>query len=94
LAKAIWNGIVIAESDSAEEVEGNIYFPPDSVKHEYLSKSNKSSVCPWKGTASYFTLNVDGEENADAAWSYPEPKEKAEYIRNFVAFWNGVEVER
>lgn len=91
--KAIWNGTVIAESDDTVEVEGNQYFPREAIKSEYFQESNHTSVCPWKGTASYFTLKVDGEENADAAWYYPEPKEAASEIADRVAFWKGVTVE-
>ena len=94
MAKAIWNGQVVAESDTFEEVEGNVYFPPSSIKQEYFESSEKNSVCPWKGTASYYTLNVDGEENADAAWYYPEPKDAATNIKDHVAFWKGVEVQK
>lgn len=94
MAKAIWNGTVIAESDVYELVEGNVYFPPDSVKQEYLRGSTHSSHCPWKGDASYYTLVVNGEENADAAWYYPEPFEKAAHIKDHVAFWKGVTIEK
>jgi len=93
MAKAIWNGAVIAESDVFELIEGNVYFPPDTVKQEYLRGSNHSSHCPWKGDASYYTLIVDGEENADAAWYYSEPFEKAAHIKDHIAFWKGVTVE-
>lgn len=90
--KALWNGKVIAESDATEEVEGNHYFPPDSIQQEYLSPSGTTTVCPWKGTAHYYTLRVDGEENPDAAWYYPDPKEAAIRIKDYIAFWRGVEV--
>ena len=92
MAKAIWNGTVIAESDRYEVVEGNIYFPPDSIRKDHFIESGTHSTCPWKGEASYFSLEADGKTNEDAAWYYPEPKEKAENIRNHVAFWKGVEV--
>ncbi len=90
--KAIWNGKVIAESDETEIVEGNHYFPPDSINKEYFEESETQSVCPWKGTASYYSLTVDGERNADAAWFYPDPKDAASQIKNHVAFWKGVEI--
>lgn len=91
--KAIWNDKIIAESDNTEVVEGNHYFPMDSVKKEYLKESDTTSVCPWKGTASYYTLEVAGKTNKDAAWYYPEPKEAAKQIKNHVAFWKEVTVE-
>jgi uncharacterized protein (DUF427 family) len=90
--KASWNGTVIAESDSTVEVEGNQYFPPDSVNREYLRESDTHSTCPWKGEASYYTIAVAGEENPDAAWYYPQPKEAAAEITGYIAFWKGVEV--
>ncbi len=92
MAKAVWNGVVIAESDKTEMVEGNHYFPPDSIKQEYFTENSRTSVCPWKGTASYYDVVVDGETNPGAAWSYPEPKSAASQIKDHVAFWNGVEV--
>jgi len=92
MAKAVWNSTVLAESDDTVVVEGNHYFPPDSVRREYFTESATSSVCPWKGTASYYSVAVDGEENADAAWYYPQPKDAAAEIKDHVAFWNGVEV--
>ena len=94
MAKATWNGAVLAESESFETVEGNVYFPPDSLNREYLHASAKTSICPWKGTASYWTVVVDGAENADAAWYYPQPKEAAAKIKDHVAFWRGVTVEQ
>lgn len=90
--KAIWNGEVIAESDETIEVEGNHYFPPDSVNRDYLTGSPTHTTCPWKGEASYFNINVEGQVNKDAAWYYPDPKDAAHHIRDFVAFWGGVEV--
>lgn len=93
MPRAIWNGKVIAESDRIETVEGNIYFPPQSLKREYFRESETTSTCPWKGTAHYYTVVVDGSENRDAAWFYPEPKPAAQNIKGFVAFWKGVEVE-
>jgi uncharacterized protein (DUF427 family) len=92
MVKAVWKGKVIAESDKCEEVEGNYYFPPDSVKKEFLKESDAKSTCPWKGEASYYDIEVDGEVNEGAAWYYPEPKDAAKNIKGYVAFWNGVEV--
>ncbi|MDP9383510.1 MAG: DUF427 domain-containing protein [Chloroflexota bacterium] len=95
MPKAVWNGAVLAEAgpDEVELVEGNVYFPPGAVGREYLKPSEKHTVCPWKGTASYYTVSVDGQTNPDAAWYYPDPKEAAINIRNHVAFWRGVSVE-
>jgi uncharacterized protein (DUF427 family) len=90
--KAIWNGAVVAESDKTEVVEGNHYFPPDAIKKQYFAPSETHSVCPWKGTASYYTVQVDGKSNQDAAWYYPSASDKAKNIENYVAFWKGVEV--
>ncbi len=90
--KAKWNGKIIAESDETVVVEGNHYFPADSVNNEYFDKTETNTVCPWKGTASYYTINVDGEKNVDAAWYYPDAKSEAKNIENYVAFWKGVEV--
>ena len=90
--KATWNGKVIAESDSTVVVEGNHYFPGDSIVKEFFEEAATTSVCPWKGTANYYTLNVDGEKNVDAAWYYTEPKDAAKNIQNHIAFWKGVEV--
>lgn len=90
--KAIWNGAVIAESDDTVVVEGNHYFPLASVKREFLRPSDTTYVCGWKGIANYYTLEVDGKTNRDAAWYYSEPKEAARQIRGRVAFWKGVEV--
>jgi uncharacterized protein (DUF427 family) len=94
MARATWNGAVIAESDRFEIVEGNVYFPPEAVKQEYLQPSDTHSVCWWKGTASYYTLSVDGKENPDAAWYYPDASAKAKNVEGYVAFWRGVNVER
>ena len=93
MPKAIWNGAILAESDHTEVVEGNQYFPPNSINREYLQESSTHTTCPWKGTASYYTIVVDGEENKDAAWYYPETKERAKQIEGYVAFWRGVKVE-
>ncbi|MBB5954504.1 uncharacterized protein (DUF427 family) [Saccharothrix tamanrassetensis] len=92
MAIARWNGEIIAESDKTEMVEGNHYFPLESVHAHYLRPSDTTSVCPWKGTANYYTLHVNGEENTDAAWYYAEPKEAAADIKGHVAFWRGVEI--
>lgn len=91
--KAIWNGETIAESNDTVVVEGNHYFPPSSIKKEYFKETNTHTVCPWKGTASYYSVVVNGEENTDAAWYYPETSELAKNIKGYVAFWNGVKVE-
>lgn len=90
--KALWNGRVIAESDDTVIVEGNHYFPPDSVRRDLLVESDSTTTCYWKGKANYYTLVVDGEENVDAAWYYPRPSEAAEGIAGYVAFWRGVSV--
>lgn len=92
--KAIWNDQVIAESEDTIVIENNHYFPFESIKNEYFKPSNTSTVCPWKGTASYYTIEVDGKQNADAAWYYPTPKTAAAQIANYVAFWKGVKVEK
>ena len=88
--KAIWNGAVIAESNDIAVVEGNHYFPLDSLNHEYVGFSNHKTTCAWKGQASYYTLIVNGETNPDAVWYYPDPKPEAQAIRGRVAFWKGV----
>ena len=93
MARAIFNDTVLAESDSPVVVEGNLYFPADSVKSEHLVASDQTSVCPWKGTASYYTVQAGGQESAGAAWYYPEPKDAAREIKDHVAFWKDVEVE-
>ena len=90
--KANWNGAVVAESDATRMIEGNHYFPPDSVNQEYFKDSKTTSICPWKGEATYYTLEVDGAKNEDAAWYYRTPKEAAAEIKGYVAFWRGVEV--
>lgn len=93
---AMWNGETIAEAsdDQIEMVEGNVYFPPDAVRTELLQPSDTTSTCPWKGKASYYSIQVAEETNADAAWYYPEPLEGAKQIAGYVAFWRGVSVER
>ena len=92
MVQAVWNGQVIAESDDTVVVEGNHYFPRESVRAEVLRESDTQTRCPWKGLASYFSLDVDGQINPDAAWYYPEPKEAAQEIRDHVAFWKGVDI--
>ena len=91
--KAIWNGAVLAESDDTVVVEGNHYFPPDSISREHFRESETHTVCPWKGTASYYDVVVGGDVNRDAAWYYPQPKDAALQIKDRVAFWRGVKVE-
>lgn len=91
--KAIWNNTIIAESHETIVIEGNHYFPPESIKKEHFKSSSTHTVCPWKGTASYYTIEVDGKNNEDAAWYYPEVSELAKSIKNYVAFWKGVTVE-
>lgn len=90
--KAEWNGSVIAESNETIIIEGNHYFPPQSVHKEFLIPSSTQTTCPWKGVASYCNLFVDGEENKDAAWYYANPKPEANNIKGYFAFWNGVQV--
>ena len=93
MPKAMWNGTVIAESDRTKVVEGNQYFPPDSVRRAHLRESSTHTTCPWKGVASYYDVVVGSEVNKDAAWYYPETKEAATDIRGYIAFWRGVSVE-
>jgi len=90
--KAVWNGVVIAESDDTVVVEGNHYFPASALKREYTSFSNHKTSCAWKGQASYYSLLVNGEMNIDSVWYYPDPKPEAEMVRDRVAFWKGVQV--
>ncbi len=94
MAKAIWNDTVIAESETYESVDGNVYFPADAIKSEYFKPSDHKTTCGWKGVASYYTVNVDGKENPNAAWYYAEPKEAAKEIKGHIAFWKGVKVEK
>jgi uncharacterized protein (DUF427 family) len=91
--KATWNGTTLAESDDTVVVEDNHYFPPASAHMEYFSDSDTHTICPWKGEASYKTIEVDGQANPDAAWFYPAPKEAASNIKDYFAFWRGVSVE-
>lgn len=93
MPKAVWNRAVIAESDETVTVEGNHYFPRSAVRSEYLDESERSTVCPWKGIASYHDLVVDGERNPGAAWYYAQPKPEAGQIEGTIAFWKGVKVE-
>ncbi|MFQ5998569.1 MAG: DUF427 domain-containing protein [Candidatus Bathyarchaeia archaeon] len=95
MAKALWNNVVVAESDNHDVVllEGNVYFPPEAIKKEYFKPSETHTTCGWKGQASYYDIVIDGKKNTDAAWYYPEPQKAAEKIQGYVAFWNGVEVE-
>ncbi len=90
--KALWNNTIIAESDNTIVVENNHYFPAESIKKEYFKASTTHSTCPWKGVASYYTLEVKGKQNKDAAWYYPEISELAKQIKGYVAFWKGVEI--
>ena len=91
--KAIWNGVVIAESDDTVVVEGNHYFPLEAIKPEFFRASAKTTVCGWKGLASYYTVSVNGQDNPDAAWYYPTPKPEAAQVAGRVAFWKGVSVQ-
>jgi len=93
MVKAIWKDAVIAECDSTEIVEGNHYFPPECVKKEYLNESDTHTTCPWKGLASYYNIVLEGDVNKDAAWYYPEPKPAASKIKDYIAFWKGVEIQ-
>jgi uncharacterized protein (DUF427 family) len=93
MPKATWEGVVLAESNNCVVVEGNQYFPPDSIRKDYFKPSSHTSVCPWKGVASYFNIEVDGKVNANAAWYYPQPKDAARQIKDHIAFWKGVRVE-
>jgi uncharacterized protein (DUF427 family) len=92
--RAIWNGEVLAESNRTVVVEGNHYFPPDTIHSEYFRESNSHTTCPWKGLASYIDVQVNGAVNKDAAWYYPAPKEAAKQIKGYVAFWHGVKVQK
>lgn len=90
--RAIWNGVVLAESDKTIIVDGNHYFPPDSVNRDFLQESSAHTTCPWKGQASYYNVKVNGDVNRSAAWYYPNPKPAATQIEDYVAFWRGVRV--
>mgnify|MGYP005842562667 CR=1 FL=1 len=93
MPRAIWNGTVLAESDQGKVVEGNYYFPPDSINQQYFKENAMHTTCPWKGVASYYDIEVNGQVNPGAAWYYPAPKEAAQHIRGYIAFWRGVTVE-
>ena len=93
MPRATWNGAVLANSEQCVVVEGNQYFPPDAVNREFLKPSETHTVCSWKGTASYYDVVVNGQTNKDAAWYYPQPKDAAKQITNYIAFWHGVDVQ-
>ncbi|SEL15599.1 Nucleotidyltransferase [Aquimarina amphilecti] len=90
--KAIWNNEIIAESNDTKVIENNHYFPPEAIKKEFFASSETHTNCPWKGVASYYTVTVNGKENTDAAWFYPETSDLAKQIKGYVAFWKGIEV--
>ncbi len=92
MKQAIWNGVVLAESDNCQVVENNFYFPPDAIHCEFFKPSQSHTTCPWKGIASYYDIVVSEQRNADAAWYYPEPKPAAVNIKNYIAFWKGVKI--
>ena len=94
MPKATWKDVVLAESDHCQVVEGNQYFPPESIRKQYFQEIPTTTTCPWKGPANYYTIVVNGQENRDAAWYYPAPKEAASNIQGHVAFWKGVRVEK
>lgn len=94
MATATWEGAILAQSDKTVEVEGNQYFPPESVNKEYLQDSDSHTLCGWKGTANYYDVVVNGSRNANAAWYYPEPNSAAKQIKGYIAFWRGVRVEK
>ncbi len=93
MTQAIWNGVILAQSDDTVVVEGNHYFPPESIDRQFFKPSDHTSVCPWKGEAGYYHVEADGVTNADAAWYYGDPKPAAAEIKGRIAFWKGVEVE-
>lgn len=90
--QALWNGIILAQSEHTLVVEGNHYFPPDSIHKAYFRSSDTRTICPWKGQASYYHITVGDQTNTDAAWYYPTPKREAAHIKNYVAFWRGVKI--
>ncbi|MBI2320265.1 MAG: DUF427 domain-containing protein [Betaproteobacteria bacterium] len=94
MATATWNSAVLAQSERFETVEGNIYFPPETIRREYFRASDTHTTCPWKGIASYYDIVVDGKVNQDAAWYYPDAKPAASNVKGYVAFWRGVSVEK
>ena len=91
--KAIWNEVILAESDLTVVIEGNHYFPPESINRRFFTESNTHTRCGWKGIASYYTIKIEDDYNQDSAWYYPEPLDKARSIKNYVAFWKGIKVE-
>ncbi len=93
MVKAVWKGVVLAQSDKTIVVEGNHYFPPEAINWEYFTPSETHTVCPWKGTASYYQVQIEGQVNRDAAWYYPDPKTAAANIKGRIAFWRGVRIE-
>jgi uncharacterized protein (DUF427 family) len=93
MPKAHWNGAVLAESDRCELIEGNLYFPPDSIIRQYFKESDTHTTCAWKGVASYYHIEIEGKTNKDAAWYYPSPEDAAKHLKDYVAFWKGVKVE-
>ncbi|MEO6446916.1 MAG: DUF427 domain-containing protein [Gemmatimonadaceae bacterium] len=93
MARAMWKGVTLAESDATRVVEGNHYFPPDAVQWDYFTDSEKQTTCPWKGTASYYDVQVGDEHNRDAAWYYPDPQQATAEITGYIAFWRGVQVQ-
>ncbi|MFQ5662898.1 MAG: DUF427 domain-containing protein [Terriglobia bacterium] len=93
MSKAIWEGVVLAESDACVMVEGNHYFPPETIKQDYFKPSEKTTRCAWKGVAHYYHIEVNGKSNPNAAWYYPDPKNAAGHIKDHIAFWKGVRVE-
>ena len=93
MARAVWNGAVLAESDEGKIVEGNLYFPPQSIDRQYLRESDTHTRCPWKGVASYYDVVVGDATNPDAAWYYPESSDAAKHFQEYVAFWRGVSIE-
>jgi uncharacterized protein (DUF427 family) len=92
MKKAIWNGQLIAESDKTVVIEGNHYFPSDSINKDFFKESERTSICPWKGVANYFNIEVDGQTNMGAAWYYKQPSDKAKEIKDHVAFWKGIPI--
>eukprot|EP00897_Mesotaenium_endlicherianum_P002496 jgi/Mesen1/2274/ME000154S01441 len=94
MAQALWNGVIIATCPVFQTVEGNVYFPPDSLNMQYFKPSSTQTTCGWKGVAKYYTVEVNGQQNKDAAWYYPEPKAAANNIKDHVAFWKGVKVNK
>jgi len=92
--KAIWNGTILADSEQTIEVDGYTYFPPGSVKKEHLKATATTSICPWKGSAKYFSVTINGNENPDAAWTYENPKPAASKIKGYVGFWRGIDIKK